>query len=101
VLTRRKKFINININIILSPIRGGSDYRGVGVFEIWAVFRYRLFLGTGYFSIWAVFQIWAILEKSEFCQCTGLSIFGWEVVLGYFAKISILSFFPWHAKNRV
>jgi hypothetical protein len=72
-----------------------------GLFSIGAVFRYGLFFDMDCFSIWAVFQIWAILEKSEFCQCTGLSIFGWEVVLGYFAKISILPFFPWHAKNRV
>jgi hypothetical protein len=66
----------------------------MGCFWVWAVFWYGLFSGMGCFSIWGVFQIWAVLEKSEFCQCTGLSIFGREVVLGYFAKISILPFFP-------
>jgi hypothetical protein len=76
-------------------LSGGGDYRGIRVLEI------RAFLSIVVFDIWGVFQIWAVLEKSEFCQCTGLSIFGWEVVLGYFAKISILPFFPWHAKNRV
>jgi hypothetical protein len=54
------------------------------------------------FKIWAVFEILAVFEKNGiFVSVRDLSIFGWEVVLGYFAKISISPFFPWHAKNRV
>jgi hypothetical protein len=77
---------------------GFFKYRGfeiwaflnIGVFEIWAVFRYRVLFRYGLF--------W---KKVNFASVRDLSIFGWEVVLGYFAKISILPFFPWHAKNRV
>jgi hypothetical protein len=53
------------------------------------------FLVRGVFQIWAVFEIWAVFDKKGvFVSVRDLSIFGWEVVLGYFAKISILPFFP-------
>jgi hypothetical protein len=56
----------------------------IGVFEILAVFK-----------IWAVFEIWAVFDKKGvFVSVRDLSIFGWEVVLGYFAKISIFIIFP-------
>jgi hypothetical protein len=57
--------------------------------------RYELFLGMSCFWVWAVFEIRAVFKKKGiFVSVRDLSIFGWEVVLGYFAKISIFVIFP-------
>jgi hypothetical protein len=81
----------------LSILSGGGDYRVLGVFEIWAVFRYGVFFRYELFLRYELF-----FEKRVFSSVYGIYRFsGGKWFLGYFARISILPFFPWHAKNRV
>jgi hypothetical protein len=59
-------------NII--PRGGAIKGRGKIDFEIWAVFRYRLFFDIGCFSIWAVFRYRLFFDMGCFSD------------MGYFGK---------------